>query len=593
MKKTLSVLLTMAITLSLLPATVFAATFNDVSSNHWAYSYIEEMADRKVLAGYPNGSFYPENQVTRAEFAKIMVTAAGLNLSSDSNQYFEDVSKKHWSFPYVTSAMVYLTGYSSPYGNYYYPDKPALREDIAVALVKLKGYDTFGADESIVDTMFTDASSISNDAKKYVATALERGLIAGYEDNTFRGQNSITRAEAAALLWRAYQYGNDNKVTGDTILENFTTPEPTEVSTPTPTATPKPTNPPTKEPTSDPTPKQTSEPTTKADYIVKGFNSWDGTANTFNRVSYDSNTDDVYTLSLDNIVYKRNLNSDKSEEFIDLNLFAYNEDENMVYGFGSYEKYEGIYDEKFDNCYVDFRTHHIYYDSYRERLYAFIYSEKKTDYGSLEKVHEAEELDIVIWFDKNGRYVQSSINPLYSDECIIASYEDGLISQGADYLRMLNPDTLEAINGKIYSGKKLIYGLDVKVVNGQICGLYQGYNYAMLQHEIVFNNYDFTSWNTLRDIVKLGDTTPTAYSMNSKYFYILDGESNRIIRCDYKGNLSILINFDEVDINITDMRQFNLDWKSYFVVSDDEKNIVFFQKVSENETVGRQIVKMN
>ena len=88
----------------------------------------------------------------------------------------------------------------------------ALREDIAVALVKLKGYDTSLFDESILKAMFTDWQSISEGARKYVAIAVEQGLISGYDDNTFKGQSSITRAEAATLLWRAYQYDSDNKV---------------------------------------------------------------------------------------------------------------------------------------------------------------------------------------------------------------------------------------------------------------------------------------------------------------------------------------------------------------------------------------------
>ena len=97
--------------------------------------------------------------------------------------------------------------------NYFRPNNYALREDIAVALVKLKGYDTKNTNQNILQTMFSDYDSISESAKPYVATAVDRGLVSGYDDGTFKGQDSITRAEAAAMLWRAYQYGNDNKTT--------------------------------------------------------------------------------------------------------------------------------------------------------------------------------------------------------------------------------------------------------------------------------------------------------------------------------------------------------------------------------------------
>ena len=62
---------------------------------------------------------------------------------------------------------------------------------------------TSAADESILN-MFSDSSSISDPAKKYVAVAVEQGLISGYDDSTFRGQSTITRAEAAAMLSRAF-----------------------------------------------------------------------------------------------------------------------------------------------------------------------------------------------------------------------------------------------------------------------------------------------------------------------------------------------------------------------------------------------------
>ena len=194
------------------PNKVYAQKFKDVTESHWAFEYISEMSERGVLAGYPNGYFYPENNVTRAEFAKIMCLAGGIRIENIYLSEFEDVNTYDWFLPYVEAGKYYLSGYSTMGMKMYYPDDNALREDIAVALVKLKGYSTVGADESILKAMFTDWQSISTDGRKYVAVALENGLISGYEDNTFRGQNSITRAEAATLLWRAYQYGNENKI---------------------------------------------------------------------------------------------------------------------------------------------------------------------------------------------------------------------------------------------------------------------------------------------------------------------------------------------------------------------------------------------
>ena len=195
------------------PSGTYNVKFKDVPRNNWAFEYIGEMQKRGIINGYPDGKYYPDNYVERCEFAKIMVGAAGLRTGDASGEYFADVKYNDWFYEYVETAKEYLTGYKSFGQNYFRPNNYALREDIAVALVKLKGYDTKNTNQNILQTMFSDYDSISESAKPYVATAVDRGLVSGYDDGTFKGQDSITRAEAAAMLWRAYQYGNDNKTT--------------------------------------------------------------------------------------------------------------------------------------------------------------------------------------------------------------------------------------------------------------------------------------------------------------------------------------------------------------------------------------------
>ena len=221
-------------------------TFSDVATTHWAFEYIGEMAQRGVASGYSDGRFLPENQVTRAEFAKMMVCAADLEIKTpvtvdgsnyeqylinkpqgigdpygcvalSDGRFMEDVYFGAWYAPYVFTAANYMNFYEYNKAPYYLdavsfePYQAAVREDIAVALVKLKGYDVSSADESVLN-MFEDSYSISSEARKYVAAAVEHGIVSGYEDNTFRGQATISRAEAATLLCMAFQYGNDNKV---------------------------------------------------------------------------------------------------------------------------------------------------------------------------------------------------------------------------------------------------------------------------------------------------------------------------------------------------------------------------------------------
>lgn len=213
MKKLISILLTTAMITSItayavdygeelknMPKHTYEQRFSDVSTTHWAFDYIGELVNDNVVDGYPDGKFRPENNVSRAEFAKIMITAAGIKTTSAAASSFSDVDVNEWYCPYIESAKEFLTGYQYSGGAMYLPDKMAIREDIAVALVKLKGYDISVADLSMLKSMFSDYDSISETAKRYVAVAVERGLVSGYDDGTFKGQQSITRAEAAALI---------------------------------------------------------------------------------------------------------------------------------------------------------------------------------------------------------------------------------------------------------------------------------------------------------------------------------------------------------------------------------------------------------
>lgn len=72
-----------------MPSKSCTQKFKDVPTSHWAFNYIAEMAERGVLSGYPDGKFYPDKNVSRAEFAKIMTSAAGLTPVEDSNTYSE------------------------------------------------------------------------------------------------------------------------------------------------------------------------------------------------------------------------------------------------------------------------------------------------------------------------------------------------------------------------------------------------------------------------------------------------------------------------------------------------------------------------
>lgn len=297
--------------------------FYDVDKSHWAYNYISELTDKNVISGYTDGSFKPENTVSRAEWSKMMVTSAGLNIKSDSYA-ISDLSKDHWAYKYVTTAKDYMNWYSNNNTLSFKPNQAASREDVTVSLVKLKGYSVDDVDYSVLSA-FKDVNSISIDLKKYVAVALQKNLISGFEDNTFRGQDTLTRAEASILLCRAFQMGNDNKVVDFNEANNSIGTGISDTSyldmfkeTPTPIPTIKPTPQPTLEPTPEPAPI-VNEGGLKDSYKV----------DTLIEVGTDikdavQNGNDLYYIDNSNNVFKVNMQTKESSVLMDSKTFSVN-----------------------------------------------------------------------------------------------------------------------------------------------------------------------------------------------------------------------------------------------------------------------------
>ena len=197
-------------------------SFADLPANHWAYPAVMALVRKGVIKGYPDGSFKPDGIVTRSEFARMMTIALDIPPLSNPAQTFADVGKGDWEFIEVETAKKYLTGYKQGGAYYFKGAEPAVREDMAVALVKALGLDTelpdpvnAGYSYEMLRQVFSDAGAISPNLCDYVLVAYDFDLISGYPDGTFGPQKSITRAEAASLLVRVIKDGPMQKVTFD------------------------------------------------------------------------------------------------------------------------------------------------------------------------------------------------------------------------------------------------------------------------------------------------------------------------------------------------------------------------------------------
>ena len=163
-------------------------------AGHWAEANIQALVDMKAITGYPDGTFKPDNTITRAEFATVLVKAYDLELQS--GKVFND-TQNHWAKEYIATAAAngIIQGYSdTEFG----PDDKITREQMAVMIIRAEGADTAAGELS-----FTDSESISSWAVDAVITAAELGIITGYPDNSFKPQGNATRAEAATVIIKA------------------------------------------------------------------------------------------------------------------------------------------------------------------------------------------------------------------------------------------------------------------------------------------------------------------------------------------------------------------------------------------------------
>lgn len=186
--------------------------FHDVTGAdvEWARKYITSLASKRVFEGYEDGTFQPRKVITRIEAITAAVRLMGLRDKAESAEEmktelnFKDAdkiaSKYPWAVGYVAVAAendLFLESDDAVQ-----PDKEADRLWATTLLVKALKLDGEARAKMNTKLTFADADQIPAGSVGYVAVAIDKGLINGYEDNTFRPNRPVTRAELAALLER-------------------------------------------------------------------------------------------------------------------------------------------------------------------------------------------------------------------------------------------------------------------------------------------------------------------------------------------------------------------------------------------------------
>lgn len=176
--------------------------FNDLTKHQWAKAYIESMAAKGIINGKSKGLYNPGDNVTRAEFAALLVKLLRIR-DSGKTLKFKDVSPEAWYYSTVASAVEHgiITGKE---GGIFAPEENISRQDMAVMVgMVLKKLKNSG---SSADTKldFIDNTYISDYALEGVSMAVKYGIIKGNSDRTFKPLNNATRAEAAVVIYKIF-----------------------------------------------------------------------------------------------------------------------------------------------------------------------------------------------------------------------------------------------------------------------------------------------------------------------------------------------------------------------------------------------------
>ena len=181
-------------------------TFSDIQS-HWSRAFIEALAARGILKGYPDGTFRPNNPVTRAEFAAII---AAVFSPAVKREYagFVDVPDTHWGIKAIKK--VYEGGFLTGYPNKRFGiDENIFKGDVLVAMVNGLGI-AAQVDLDLVSKLaeiYQDGSLIPYYGINQIALATRVGWIVNYPNvKILNYKTAATRADVAVVVYQGLVY---------------------------------------------------------------------------------------------------------------------------------------------------------------------------------------------------------------------------------------------------------------------------------------------------------------------------------------------------------------------------------------------------
>lgn len=190
-KRVLALILALVLMSGMIPMTALASDYDD----NWAKQYIDEAKTKGWMIGYEDGTFRPDNSVTRAEFATMLWRALGAPHGTAANP-FSDVSTGSWYYDAVTALAE--KGVVTGVGDNKYAPGDTLTREMGVTMLSR----AFGltAANPVRYAQFSDSNEMSSWAMDAISALTELGYVNGIGDNKFAPQKAMTRGETAKLL---------------------------------------------------------------------------------------------------------------------------------------------------------------------------------------------------------------------------------------------------------------------------------------------------------------------------------------------------------------------------------------------------------
>ena len=174
--------------------------FTDIQ-DYWGATYVDFLYNADITTGYSDGTFRPNQNISRAQFAVMLYRYLKLDESkyASVNLPFADLgSIPAYAIPAVKALYTegVITG-SEKNGKLYFNPDSALTRAQAAAMIgrtQAKGY-------ALADLTFSDSASIPAYAAYYIRAMVGQGVISGYSDGTFKPHSNITRGQMAKILY--------------------------------------------------------------------------------------------------------------------------------------------------------------------------------------------------------------------------------------------------------------------------------------------------------------------------------------------------------------------------------------------------------